>query len=120
MNIVTDVVTFQTDMMEKKSYVNYKKFLELIKNYIILNQEEFDKSTNRGELVYLEETGNWEVVKVNNQDHTVEELIAVNNGYKEKGEEKDPVDFFSRTLPKVKTAFNTQFRGLSGKRRIYL
>lgn len=83
LNIITDIIIYETDKMESRDYVSYKNFKDLIGNLIIQNNLEFDKHLNTGELIVLNKDGSWEVVVRENKQCSYEELVAFNEKEKE-------------------------------------
>lgn len=83
LNIVTDIVIYETDKMESRDYVSYKNFKDLIGSLVIQNNLEFDKRLNTGELIVLNKDGSWEVVVRENKQYSYEELVAFNEKEKE-------------------------------------
>lgn len=83
LNIITDIIIYETDKMESRDYVSYKNFKDLIGNLIIQNNLEFDKHLNTGELIVLNKDGSWEVVVRENKQYSYEELVAFNEKEKE-------------------------------------
>ena len=121
LNIITDVLTYQSELMEKKQHMSYKKFLKLMEGFNFREPDLFDRYLNSGELIVLNLDGSWEIPEIKKQDHTFEELALLNGGNtdltKKENNLKNPLQVKARILKNRINELRKQSKGFLNGRK---